>query len=57
MNKAELINEAAKLTGLTTGDMGKVVDVVFDLITHAMKSGHEVYIEDFGRFACSAASS
>ena len=49
MNKGDLINEVAKVTG-TKKDAQAAVDCVFDSITKALKKKGEVAVVGFGTF-------
>ena len=60
MNKAELIDRLAKVTGLSPRDARTAVDSIFDteegvgLITAALAGGGKVTISGFGTFECRA---
>ena len=52
LTKSELIARlAVKNPHLTTKDVGRIVDVIFDEITNAMARGDRVEIRDFGSFS------
>ena len=50
MNKTDLVNGVAELTGLTKKDAGKAVDAVFETITGALAKGDKVQLIGFGNF-------
>jgi DNA-binding protein HU-beta len=52
MNKGDLVNEVAKVTG-TKKDAQAAVDCVFDSITKALKKKSEVTLVGFGTFKVS----
>ena len=52
MNKADLVNEVAKVTG-TKKEAQAAVDCVFDSITKALKKKGEVTLVGFGSFKVS----
>ena len=54
MNKNELVDTVAELSGLKKGEAEKTVDAVFDTIASALKKGDEVRIVGFGTFLVSA---
>jgi DNA-binding protein HU-beta len=51
MNKNELIDEVARVSGLSKGDATAALDAVFDSIAEALKKGDEVRLLGFGTFA------
>jgi len=52
LTKSDLIARlAAKNPHLTTKDIGRVVDTIFDAIANAMARGDRVEIRDFGSFS------
>ena len=53
MNKNELVDTVAEVSGLKKSDAEKTVDAVFDAIASALKKGDEVRIVGFGTFAVS----
>lgn len=53
MNKNELVDTVAELSGLKKGEAEKTVDAVFDTIAAALKKGDEVRIVGFGSFSVS----
>jgi DNA-binding protein HU-beta len=52
MNKADLVNDVAKVTG-TKKDSQAAVDCVFDTITNALKDENQVTVVGFGTFKVS----
>ena len=50
MNKNLLITEVAEKAGISKKDSSKIVEIVFDSITDALKSGDKVQIVGFGCF-------
>ena len=50
MNKTELINQVAELSGLSKKDAGKAVDAVFEAIGDALQNGDKVQLVGFGNF-------
>lgn len=50
MNKMELITQVAEVTEFSKKDVTKVVDAVFDTITHALHEGEKVQLVGFGNF-------
>jgi integration host factor subunit beta len=50
MTKPELIDELAKVAGLTKQDSAAIVETVFDCITDALVKGNKVELRGFGRF-------
>jgi len=50
VNKNELIDEVARVSGLSKGDATTAVDAVFDSIAEALKKGEEVRLLGFGTF-------
>jgi DNA-binding protein HU-beta len=50
MNKAQLINEVAKRSGITKKDAKAAVDAVFSAIKDALAKGHRVRLIGFGTF-------
>jgi DNA-binding protein HU-beta len=50
MNKAQLINEVAKRSGLTKKDAKAAVDAVFSAIKDALAKGQRVRLIGFGTF-------
>jgi nucleoid DNA-binding protein len=52
MNKADLVNEVAKVTG-TKKEAQAAVDCVFDTITNALKNKDQVTVFGFGTFKVS----
>lgn len=53
MNKGQLLDAVAEAAGLTKVESGKVVSVVFDVITRVLSEGDKVQITDFGTFSVS----
>jgi nucleoid DNA-binding protein len=52
MNKGDLVNEVAKVTG-TKKEAQAAVDCVFDTITNALKNNYQVTVFGFGTFKVS----
>jgi len=50
VNKAELIEQLAKETGLAKKDAGAVVDGMVNVITKTLAKGQPVVITGFGKF-------
>ena len=50
VNKNELVDTVAELSGLKKGEAEKTVDAVFDTIAGALRKGDEVRIHGFGNF-------
>ena len=54
MNKSELVDALADLTGMTKADAGRAVDALFTpdggIIAKALKAGDRVQITGFGTF-------
>jgi DNA-binding protein HU-beta len=50
MNKAQLINEVAKRSGITKKDAKAAVDAVFSSIKDALAKGQRVRLIGFGTF-------
>jgi len=50
MNKAQLINEVAKRSGITKKDAKAAVDAVFSAIKDALSKGQKVRLIGFGTF-------
>lgn len=50
MTKAEIVDEIAKVTGLTKIETKSVVDGVFDTIKEAVSSGKRIELRGFGVF-------
>jgi DNA-binding protein HU-beta len=50
MNKAQLINEVAKRSGITKKDAKAAVDAVFSAIKDALAKGQRVRLIGFGTF-------
>lgn len=51
MTKVELVSKIAEGAGLSKKDADKVVGVVFDAITDALKAGDKVQLVGFGTFS------
>lgn len=49
-NKAELVDNVAKVTGLTKKDATAAVDAVFSSIQYDLKKGEKVQLIGFGTF-------
>lgn len=56
MNKGELIDSIAKLSGLTKADATKALDATMDAITSELKKGEKVTLPGFGTFSTSVRS-
>lgn len=50
MNKHDLANRVADLTGLARNDAARAIDALLDTITEALASGEEVRLVGFGNF-------
>lgn len=50
MNKTDLVNQVAELSGLSKKDAGKAVDAVFEAIGDALQNGDKVQLVGFGNF-------
>ncbi len=50
MTKLELIDELAKVAGLTKQDSAAIIETVFECIADALVKGNKVEIRGFGRF-------
>lgn len=53
MNKNELIDSMAKLSGLTKEDSGKALDAFISSVKSALKSNDDVRLVGFGTFSVS----
>jgi DNA-binding protein HU-beta len=53
MNKTELINKIADISGLTKADSERALDAIVSAITDALKGGEDVKLLGFGTF-CTA---
>ena len=53
MNKNELVDTVAEVSGLKKNEAEKTVDAVFETITTALRKGDEVRIVGFGTFTVS----
>ena len=51
MNKTELVNTVAEISGLTKADATKATEGVFEAITSALQSGDDVRLIGFGTFS------
>jgi len=56
MNKADLVNEIAKETGLTKTKSSEVVDTIVETISNSLKKGEKVTHVGFGTFTTSKRS-
>ena len=56
MNKADLVNEIAKETGLTKTKSSEVVDTIVETISNSLKKGDKVTLVGFGTFTTSKRS-
>jgi DNA-binding protein HU-beta len=50
MNKLDLANRVADVTGLARNDAARAIDALLDTITEALASGEEVRLVGFGNF-------
>ncbi len=50
MNKSELIDQVAKVAGLTKAAAGGAIDAFVATVTKALKKGEEVTLIGFGNF-------
>jgi DNA-binding protein HU-beta len=50
MNKQDLANHVAEMTGLARVDAARAIDVFLDAITDALAGGEEVRLVGFGNF-------
>ncbi|OPH47610.1 hypothetical protein BC351_10485 [Paenibacillus ferrarius] len=50
MNKAELINKAAEISGVSKKETEKVANALFDVMFGTLETGEEVQIINFGTF-------
>ncbi len=50
MNRTELVDSVAELSGLTKADSKKAVEAVFESITEALKAKDKVALIGFGTF-------
>ncbi len=51
MNKTDLIDNVASLTGASKIDAGKAVDALLDAITGSLRNGEDVRLTGFGSFS------
>ena len=51
MNKAALAEEINKVLNTSKAESERVVEALFDAITHALKKGEEVSVAGFGKFS------
>ena len=56
MNKADLVNEIAKETGLTKTKSSEVVDTIVETISNSLKKGEKVTLVGFVTFTTSKRS-
>jgi len=56
MNKADLVNEIAKETGLTKTKSSEVIDSIVEAISSSLKNGEKVTLVGFGTFTTSKRS-
>lgn len=56
MNKADLINEISKETGLTKTKSSEVIDSIVEAISSTLKKGEKVTLVGFGTFTTSKRS-
>lgn len=54
MNKHDLANRVADVTGLPRGDAARAIDALLDAITDALSQGEEVRLVGFGNFVAGA---
>ena len=50
MTKADLVEEVAKVTGLTRKDSEVIVDTLFESVIKALKAGDKLEVRGFGSF-------
>jgi DNA-binding protein HU-beta len=50
MNKQDLANQVADVTGLARGDAARAIDALLDIITESLAKGEEVRLVGFGSF-------
>jgi len=50
INKAALIRDIKKTTGITLRDASFCIDVIFDAITNAISRGERIELRGFGSF-------
>lgn len=50
MNKQDLANRVADVTGLARNDAARAIDALLDTITEALANGEEVRLVGFGNF-------
>ena len=53
MNKSEFVSRVAKQGELTGAEADRVVKVVLDVITEALRNGEDVAFAGFGKFSVS----
>ena len=51
MSKKQLINEAAKLSGMTKKDMAQALDALMAAMENILISGEEIQLTGFGSFS------
>ncbi len=51
MNKSDLVNNVAELSGLSKADATRAVEAVFDSITDALSKNDDVRLVGFGTFS------
>jgi DNA-binding protein HU-beta len=50
MNKTDLVEEIARKTRMTTGDVAQIVDAFMDTVTRSVVRGEKVVLSGFGTF-------
>ena len=50
MTKAELVDEVARVVGLTKKQAETIVNIVFDSIVESLRSGQKIELRGFGSF-------
>ena len=50
MNKQDLANQVADITGLARSDAARAIDAMLDVITESLAKGEEVRLVGFGSF-------
>lgn len=50
MNKSELANAVAEISGLTKADSARAIEGVFGAITESLQEGNDVTLVGFGTF-------
>lgn len=50
MNKTDLVNSVASMSGLSKADSTRAIDAIIDSITKSLKRGDDVRLVGFGTF-------